>query len=63
MTQVEAEDSRQGKQSHSPLKANMEPFFICMKASKGLPLQTSASGSGASVGAVVTAAVVVALSV
>lgn len=38
----------------------MEPFFICMKESKGVPLQTSASGSGASVVSVVTATVAVA---
>lgn len=59
MTQVEPEEPRREEHAHSPLKANMEPFFICMKASKGLPLQTSASGSGASVVPVVTAAVVV----
>lgn len=35
----------------------MEPFLSCMKEPKGLPLQTSASGSGA---AVVTPTVVVA---
>lgn len=45
--------------SHSPLKAYMEPFFSCMKESKGLPLQATASGSGASVVAVVTGTVVV----
>lgn len=38
--------------THSPLKANVEPFFKCIKESKGLPLQTTASGSGASVVAV-----------
>lgn len=32
-----------------PLNANMEPFFTCIKESKGLPLHTTASGSGASV--------------
>lgn len=38
-----------------PLNANMEPFFTCIKESKGLPLHPTASGSGASVvaGAVV----------
>lgn len=36
----------------------MEPFLICMKASKGLPLQASASGSGATVVAVVAGTVV-----
>lgn len=45
--------------SHSPLKAYIELFFSCIKESKGLPLQTSASGSGASVVAVVTETVVV----
>ena len=44
---------------HLPLKAYMEPFFIRMKESKGLPLQATASGSGASVVAVVTGTVVV----
>lgn len=37
----------------------MEPFFRCMKESKGLPLQTKASGSGDSVVAAVTGTVVV----
>lgn len=36
----------------------MVPFFSRMKASKGFPLQTKASGSGASVVAGVVAAVV-----
>lgn len=35
----------------SPLNANTEPFLTCIKESKGLPLHTAASGSGASVGA------------
>lgn len=35
----------------------MEPFFNCIKESKGLLLQTSASGSGASVVAAVTGSV------
>lgn len=58
VTEVEPGESRKEKCCNSPLKANMEPFFICMKASKGLPLQTSASGSGASVVPVVTGTVV-----
>lgn len=44
---------------HPPLKAYIEPFFSCMKESKGLPLQTTASGSGASVVAVVAGTVVI----
>lgn len=35
---------------HLPLNAYKEPFLSCMKESKGLPLQTSASGSLAFVG-------------
>lgn len=57
---METQEGRQEECSYSPLKANMEPFFICMKESKGVPLQTSASGSGASVVSVVTATVAVA---
>lgn len=49
----------QSKIFYPPLKAYMEPFLICMKESKGLPLQTTASGSGASVVAVDMATVVV----
>lgn len=44
--------------THSPRKANVEPFFKCIKESKGLPLQTTASGSGASVVAVMGTVVV-----
>jgi len=36
--------------SHLPLNAYIELFLSCMKESKGLPLQTSASGSLAFVG-------------
>ena len=36
----------------------MEPFFSCMKESKGLPLHTTASGSGAAVVPVVLGTVV-----
>lgn len=41
----------------SPLNANMEPFFTCIKESKGLPLHATASGSGASVVPVVSGSV------
>lgn len=60
VTPVEPHKCLRENRSYSPLKANMEPFFICMKASKGFPLQTTASGSGASVVPVATATVVVA---
>lgn len=43
-------DFSSSSKKYCPLNAYIEPFLSCMKESKGLPLQTSASGSLAFVG-------------